>query len=111
MNTVNINNFNIVMNNLTREIEKKKSENDEALQELSNRMLDIARSQAPVRTGNLRNSIEVNVECGKDKSTIRLKVNEEKSPYAKYVINGTSRIKPNNFLERAAEEAKSFIPK
>ena len=69
----------------------------EAIEEVTNDLLEEVKSECPVRTGNLRD--------GHFSSTTILRGNiHNHVEYAPYVIYGTSRQAPNNYPQRAYQK-------
>lgn len=61
------------------------------------------------QTGNLRNSIQRNTENFPNKSTGYISINEEQAHYASYVILGTSKMIPRDFLTGSLDEMRNQV--
>lgn len=80
--------------------DKSKTQRSKAAEDLRDR----ARQEAPVKSGALRDSIQV---TGQGDSTDLVTVG---APYASYVNSGTRRMAPNPFWDRAVEAMRAQYP-
>lgn len=74
----------------------------EALQEWASELEKTAKDLAPVRTGNLRNSIESRVNEASGKAWVQIKQGPT-TEYAYYVEKGTSKMADRPFMGPAAQ--------
>ena len=89
---------------LTKDASYEK-ELDKAVKHTLHDAENICRREAPIRTGNLRQSIHKK-KTGKCQGVLMV----HGAPYWIYVQSGTSRMSPNPFVTRTAYKLKKKLP-
>lgn len=83
---------------------------NEALREAGTYLAEEMKKEAPVRTGELRDSIKCsNVKTKQGQKYIEVGPDETTNWRAKFIEFGTIHIKPNPFMSRAYEKNKNRV--
>lgn len=81
-----------------------------ALREAGTYLAEEMKKEAPVRTGELRDSIEVsNVKTKQGQKYVEVGPNKDTNWRAKFIEFGTIHIRPNPFMSRAYEKNKDKV--
>lgn len=83
---------------------------NEALREAGTYLAEEMKKEAPVRTGELRDSIKCsNVKTKQGQKYVEVGPDETTNWRAKFIEFGTIHIKPNPFMSRAYEKNKNRV--
>jgi len=95
---------------ITEELEGLKKEMTKQISSSTNDLLEEVKSEAPVKTGRLRDSLKQQTsEDVEGNPTGEVYIDDDACPYGKFVVTGTYKTPPNNFLRRGFDKVQSKI--
>ena len=95
---------------LTEELKGLKEQLTKQTSDSIDNLLEEVKSEAPVKTGRLRDSLKQQTsEDVEGNPTGEVYIDDDACPYGKFVVTGTYKTPPNNFLRRGFDKVQSKI--
>ena len=95
---------------ITEELEGLKKEMTKQISSSTNDLFEEVKSEVPVKTGRLRDSLkQLTSEDAEGNLTGEVYIDDDACPYGKFVVTGTYKTPPNNFLRRGFDKVQSKV--